>query len=186
MHALPAGRLRQLRLAKGWTQTRWSEESGIDVATISRYEKGDSTPNVDTLDRLARALGLDLADFVRHEQPRPTVTPPFLELLGARIRARRTAAHLSVSQLALQAEVDARSISRFESGEMSPTLPTLARLANALRLELAELLTLDRPDPLSRLSPLEQDFLSHWRRLSARDRSVVSSLVRLLERSEEA
>jgi len=178
---LPSGRIRQLRSARGWTQARLAEESGVDVATISRYENDDANPTIDTLDRLARALGSDLADIVAPEPVPFQADAPLLALLGQRVRAKRTALRFSVNQLALQAEVDARSLSRLESGEMATTLPTLARLAEALKVPLGDLLRIDRHDPFSRLSPLEQDLLSQWRRLSPHDRSVVSRLVHVLE-----
>ncbi|WP_245081008.1 helix-turn-helix domain-containing protein [Streptomyces pluripotens] len=39
--------------------------SGIDVATYSRIEQGHSSPKLDTLIRIADALGVPLADLVR-------------------------------------------------------------------------------------------------------------------------
>ncbi|MFC9911055.1 helix-turn-helix domain-containing protein [Streptomyces sp. NPDC059862] len=39
--------------------------SGIDVAIYSRIEQGHSSPKLDTLIRIADAIGVPLADFVR-------------------------------------------------------------------------------------------------------------------------
>jgi len=179
---VPSGRLRQLRTARGWSQARLAEESGIDVATISRYENDDANPTIDTLDRLARSLGCDLSDLVASDLvPFRPADPSLATLLGQRVRAERTARDLSLSALSLQSEVDARSISRLEAGETGATLPTFSRLAEALKLEVVDLLRVERRDPFSQLSPLEQELLSQWRRLSPHDRSVVSRLVRVLE-----
>jgi transcriptional regulator with XRE-family HTH domain len=49
--------LRGLRGAIGLTQERLAEASGVKVETISRIETGVNTPDLDTLSRLALALG---------------------------------------------------------------------------------------------------------------------------------
>nr|WP_280891286.1 helix-turn-helix transcriptional regulator [Streptomyces sp. LBL] len=43
--------------------------SGIDLATYSRIEQSHSSPLLDTLIRIADAMGVDLADLVRSPPP---------------------------------------------------------------------------------------------------------------------
>ncbi len=50
----------ELRLQKGLTQERLAEEAGISVRTIQRIEKGESQPELYSLNRLSEILGLDL------------------------------------------------------------------------------------------------------------------------------
>ena len=53
-------RLRQLRMAKGLSQGDLEERTGLLRCYLSRVENGHTIPSVETLDRLAKALGLEL------------------------------------------------------------------------------------------------------------------------------
>jgi transcriptional regulator with XRE-family HTH domain len=57
-----ASRLRKLREARGLTQRQLAERIQMEVAQITRYERGQFLPNAETLISLARVLqvGLDL------------------------------------------------------------------------------------------------------------------------------
>lgn len=48
------------RTARGWSQRQLAGESGVRQATISNIEGADHTPTLETLDRLAAALDLDV------------------------------------------------------------------------------------------------------------------------------
>lgn len=52
-----ADSLKALRKNRGMTQKALAEASQTDVVQISRIERGDSNPSLETLKRLARALG---------------------------------------------------------------------------------------------------------------------------------
>lgn len=60
--AIDGRKLRDLRLARGWTQSDLSRQSGVEQATISRLERG-RTPNTygTTIQALARTLGVEPA-----------------------------------------------------------------------------------------------------------------------------
>lgn len=53
-------RLRDARIAKGWSQRDLSERAGIPQAHISRIESGAVDPKVSTLQDLVRVLDLEL------------------------------------------------------------------------------------------------------------------------------
>lgn len=53
-------RLRQLRQAKGLSQGDLEDRTGLLRCYLSRVENGHTVPSVETLDRLARALDLEL------------------------------------------------------------------------------------------------------------------------------
>jgi len=58
--------VRDLRESRGFTQVQLAELVGTSQPTIAAYESGRKSPNLRTLERFARAAGLDLAvDFVR-------------------------------------------------------------------------------------------------------------------------
>ncbi|WP_112469402.1 helix-turn-helix domain-containing protein [Streptomyces triticisoli] len=58
-------RIRRVRERLNLTQTDVCGRSGIDIATYSRIEQGHSSPKVDTLIRIADAMGVELEDLVR-------------------------------------------------------------------------------------------------------------------------
>lgn len=58
--------VRQLRRLAGVTQCRLAELAGTSQPTIAAYESGSKTPNLRTLRRLARAVGLEARlEFVK-------------------------------------------------------------------------------------------------------------------------
>jgi transcriptional regulator with XRE-family HTH domain len=59
-----AAKLRTLREAKGWNQSELARRMDLkSSAQISRYEKGDITPEQDTLSELAKVLEVPLSTF---------------------------------------------------------------------------------------------------------------------------
>lgn len=58
-------KLRQLRDAAGLTQMELANRCDMDMAEISRHERGLRDPRLSTIVRLADGLGLDPADLVR-------------------------------------------------------------------------------------------------------------------------
>ncbi len=55
--------LTRLRAERGWSQQRLASESGVNKATINQIERGRRSPNLETLEKLADALGIGVADF---------------------------------------------------------------------------------------------------------------------------
>jgi len=48
------------RIKRGWSQTELAEAIGSRQPVISRLERGDSNPSLQTLQRIAQALNLSL------------------------------------------------------------------------------------------------------------------------------
>lgn len=59
--------IRHVREAHNLSQPDVCGRAGIDVATYSRIEWGHSSPLLDTLIRIADAIGVELAELVRSE-----------------------------------------------------------------------------------------------------------------------
>jgi transcriptional regulator with XRE-family HTH domain len=57
--------LREARRAAGLSQEELAKRAGIDRPTISGYEHGKREPNMSTLVKLARALGVPAEALVR-------------------------------------------------------------------------------------------------------------------------
>jgi transcriptional regulator with XRE-family HTH domain len=64
-------------------------------------------------------------------------------VIGARVRALRESANLSLRDLAERSGVSAPMLSQVERGETSPTLTVAVRIAHGLDLRLSQLLRLD-------------------------------------------
>lgn len=58
-------RIRHVRERANLTQLEVCGRSGLDVATYSRIEQGHASPKVDTLIRIADAIGVELEELVR-------------------------------------------------------------------------------------------------------------------------
>ena len=56
-------RIREMRKARGWTQTRFAEEIDIDQKQVSRIEVGQNYPTIDRLEKMSEALNAPLASF---------------------------------------------------------------------------------------------------------------------------
>lgn len=63
-------RLATLRKARGMTQAALSDQVGITVLQVHRYESGTSQPTLDVIRRLAIALGVSSDMLVFNEEER--------------------------------------------------------------------------------------------------------------------
>ena len=61
-------------------------------------------------------------------------------IVGKNVRHWRTVAKLTQEQLAFAAEIDLTYVGGIERGKRNPSVVVLARIANALEIEPAELL----------------------------------------------
>jgi transcriptional regulator with XRE-family HTH domain len=64
-----ARRLREVRMASGMTQAQLAREATITVPYVSRLENGNIAPGIDLAERLARALGVPVAELLPAEPP---------------------------------------------------------------------------------------------------------------------
>ena len=79
-------RLRETRMRAGYSQSDLEEISGIPKARLSRYENGHVAPSIQTLERLARALGVSEASLLGDDR---ALMEEFFNVLtsrGVRIR----------------------------------------------------------------------------------------------------
>lgn len=60
-----AQRVAQLRQERGMSQEALAAKARINRVTIARLEAALHPPNIETLDSIARALGVTLADLVQ-------------------------------------------------------------------------------------------------------------------------
>lgn len=77
-------RVRQLRLARGWSQAQLAERSGLSVRTIQRVENG-ANPGLESLRSLAAALEVDLSEL----QDPAAFRPESLSMRASVVRSLR-------------------------------------------------------------------------------------------------
>lgn len=81
-------RIKDLRAARGWSQERLAEASGVAVRTIQRLEAGNDA-SLETLSMVAKALEVSVRDlFVTVDDDRMSVA---VDGLDARLTAERAA-----------------------------------------------------------------------------------------------
>jgi transcriptional regulator with XRE-family HTH domain len=69
-------RIRELRQQMGVSQVKLAVMADMDPATLNRLEQGKGNPNLKTLERVAKALGVEVADFfpkARSSSPEPSL-----------------------------------------------------------------------------------------------------------------
>jgi transcriptional regulator with XRE-family HTH domain len=59
-----AARIVELRARRGMSQEALAHKAQINRVTLARLERAMHQPTLETLDRLARALGVSLSDLV--------------------------------------------------------------------------------------------------------------------------
>lgn len=70
---LLGGRIRELRKGLRMSQEQLSERVDVDPRYISRIELGRCSPSLETLENIARALGVEMRDLFdyKHQQENP-------------------------------------------------------------------------------------------------------------------
>lgn len=64
--------IRRLRKARGLSQAKLAVKAGMDPATLNRLEQGKGNPNLQTLERVAYALDVEVIDlFPKAQAPLP-------------------------------------------------------------------------------------------------------------------
>jgi transcriptional regulator with XRE-family HTH domain len=59
------GRVRALRLKKGWSQDVFADRSGLNRAHVGEIERGESNVTIQTLKIIADTLGVRIVDLVK-------------------------------------------------------------------------------------------------------------------------
>jgi transcriptional regulator with XRE-family HTH domain len=64
-------RIRQLRRERGWSQEQLARSAGLSRNFVAQIERGESTPTVATLGRLAQALATTIAELLGQDVATP-------------------------------------------------------------------------------------------------------------------
>lgn len=55
------------RTNKGWTLERLAEKSGVSKSTLQRIETGETSPTMDVMEKIAKALNVRISDLYESE-----------------------------------------------------------------------------------------------------------------------
>lgn len=149
-----AGRLKRAREEADLPAQTIGNLAGVAHQASTRLEREESIPGIDLVEKIAIALGIPpcwLAFGVDGDEPfqqkiprlvrppnppapAPGQEPEPLACLGCgeRLRAGRTAAGLTMRDVARAAEISVQAVSLIESGKVCPKVDTCERLAVAL------------------------------------------------------
>jgi transcriptional regulator with XRE-family HTH domain len=74
-NAILARNLRALRKKRGWSQEEMAEECGLHRTYVGAIERGERNVTLDTLTRLAHALGVESAELISEHSPKRAKSP---------------------------------------------------------------------------------------------------------------
>ncbi len=74
-------RILQLRIERGWSEYRLSEESGIAQTTISSWFRKNICPSIPSLEKICKAYNITLAQFFNFDNEPVSLTKEQLELI---------------------------------------------------------------------------------------------------------
>jgi len=118
--------VRRIRKERGLTQEQLAELAGTDRASLSLIETGHRTPGIETLQKLASGLGVEVADFFPRAQPdlsatatapAPTLTAMWRATPEQRRRALGAASDAEVSAYRQSIDRALDNLAKFEAGE---------------------------------------------------------------------
>ncbi len=78
-------RIRELRERRGLTQQQLSSASGVSKVFLGTVERGEKAATVETLEKLAHGLKVEIADLFAFDAADVTTSPA--DLLGRRVAA---------------------------------------------------------------------------------------------------
>ncbi len=80
-------RIRELRWQRGWSQERLASGAGLSRNFVAQIERGESTPTVATLRRVAAALATPIAELLGQEHAPPATDLVLVPLVSDTIAA---------------------------------------------------------------------------------------------------
>lgn len=134
-----AERIRNLRKARGMSQSQFAAMCGIEQGQLCNYELARIMPTIPLCERICRAVGINLLDFLREDGDEKSGIPTE-ERIGERVKALRLMRGMNQTELADKSGVSDRTISSIERGERYGIVTTYLYLAEALDVSIGALL----------------------------------------------
>lgn len=77
-----AEKLRQIRTSKDMSLAEFADLLGTSKQVLSRYERGDNTPKITTVQKYADILGIPLSYLTDDDNKEPAISPLVKEITG--------------------------------------------------------------------------------------------------------
>lgn len=134
-----AERIRNLRKARGMSQSQFAAMCGIEQGQLCNYECGRIMPTIPLCERICEAVGLRVIDFLSEDKA-PNGPIPTEQRIGEHVKALRLMRGMNQTELADKSGVADRTISSIERGERYGIVTTYLYLAEALDVSIGALL----------------------------------------------
>lgn len=127
-------RLRKARERANLKQIQVYEHTNINNKTLSRYERGGSEPDIDTIKTLAELYDVSLEWLLTGEENNDTLhNKNDFKIFAYRLKRQREEINLSIEELAQIIGLTPYTIEKFEEGRGGlPGQKTLDKIASAL------------------------------------------------------
>lgn len=134
-----AERIRNLRKARGMSQSQFAAMCGIEQGQLCNYECGRIMPTIPLCERICEAVGLRVIDFLSEDKA-PKGPIPTEQRIGEHVKALRLMRGMNQTELADKSGVADSTISSIERGERYGIVTTDLYLAEALDVSIGALL----------------------------------------------
>lgn len=134
-----AERIRNLRKVKGMSQSQFAAMCGIEQGQLCNYELARIMPTIPLCERICRAVGINLLDFLREDGDGKSGVPTE-KRIGERVKALRLMRGMNQMELAEKSGVADSTISSIERGERYGIVTTYLYLAEAMDVSVGALL----------------------------------------------
>lgn len=134
-----AERIRNLRKVKGMSQSQFAAMCGIEQGQLCNYELARIMPTIPLCERICRAVGINLLDFLREDGDEKSGIPTE-KRIGERVKALRLMRGMNQMELAEKSGVADSTISSIERGERYSIVTTYLYLAEAMDVSVGALL----------------------------------------------
>lgn len=134
-----AERIRNLRKARGMSQSQFAAMCGIEQGQLCNYEYGRIMPTIPLCERICEAVGIRVIDFLSEDRT-PKGDIPTEQRIGERVKAWRQMRGMNQMDLAEKAGVADSTISTIERGGRYGAVSTYLYLAQALNVPIEALL----------------------------------------------
>ena len=121
-----------LRKRHKFTLERLAEKTGLSIALISRIENGMLNPSLNTLEKIANSLGVEIEHLLQKNDP-----PKELKLeISDRIKQRMELFGLETETLSKQCKIPIEMLAQQLNGEIILSIHNLIAIAKVLKVDL--------------------------------------------------
>jgi transcriptional regulator with XRE-family HTH domain len=132
-----AQNLKYLRMKSKETQKDISEFLGVSEMTVSRYESGDSEPDIETVIKLSEHYNLSIDDLLLKE------LRPLISIHASNLRFLREKYGMKQKDMANLLGISIGAESKYENGRIEPPIESLIKIADYFNITLDQLVKED-------------------------------------------